>query len=211
MLSFALTLNIIMLRTFSLLFTLLLGSTLFAQNTMYDICPLKVGTEVPAGTVLDSEGNSHELQTLVSEKPTVLIFYRGAWCGYCTKHLAELNDVKADIEAKGYQILGITIDQPSKLDESYTRAESEIQVYSDSSAAVIEAFGLNWKVSDELFTKYKNKYDLDLEAWSGAEHHSLPVPAVFIAKEGIVQFQYVNPKYSTRLKATTLLAVLETL
>ena len=201
-----------MLRTtISLFIFTLLGSMLAAQNTMFDVCPLKVGTEIPAGTILDQEGNSHDLGKLVSEKPTVLIFYRGAWCGYCTKHLAELNDVKTDIEAKGYQIFGVTVDQPSKLEESYKRPESEIQVYSDSSAAVTGAFGLNWQVSDELFTKYKDKYNLDLEAWSGANHHSLPVPAVFIIKDGIVQFQYVNPKYSTRLKATTLLAVLETL
>lgn len=195
----------------SLFIIALLGNTLIAQNTMFDVCPLKVGSEIPSGTVLDADGNSHDINALTSERPTVVIFYRGAWCGYCTKHLAELNDVKADIEAKGYQIFGVTIDQPSKLEESYTKPGSEIQVYSDSSAAVTGAFGLNWKVSDELFTKYKDSYNLDLEAWSGADHHSLPVPAVFIIKDGIVQFQYVNPKYSTRLKATTLLAVLETL
>ncbi|MFK7971411.1 MAG: peroxiredoxin-like family protein [Bacteroidia bacterium] len=200
-----------MLKTYLSLLILLLSSTVVLAQDMHDICPLKVGAEIPDGTLVDENGDTHTLTSLTTDKPTVVIFYRGAWCGYCTKHLAELNDVKADIEAKGYQIFGVTVDQPSKLEESQTRPESEIEVYSDSSVALIKAFGLDWKVSEEMFDKYKNKYNLDLEAWSGDTHHSLPVPAVFIIKDGVVQFQYVNPNYNTRLKATTLLAVLETL
>ena len=66
-----------------------------------------------------------------------------------------------------------------------------------------------WMISYSL--NIKTEYKLDLEKWSGEEHHSLPVPAIFIIKEGVVQFQYVNPNYNTRMKAKTLLAVLETL
>lgn len=183
----------------------------WAQNTMFDVCPLKVGTEIPSTHLATANTELIALDSLVSTKPTVLIFYRGAWCGYCTKHLAELNDIKSEIEDLGYQIMGVTVDQPSKLSESNKKAKSEIKVYADVDAATIKAFGLNWEVDDTLFNKYKNEYKLDLEMWSGATHHQLPVPAVFVVKDGIVQFQYVNPTYSTRLKPETLLAVLETL
>lgn len=183
----------------------------FAQNSMHDVCPLKVGSEIPSTTLATNSGDFIQLNSLVSETPTVLIFYRGAWCGYCTKHLAELNEIKKDVETLGYQIVGITVDQASKLKESNEKAESEIEVYSDVKAAAIQAFGLNWHVNDTLFNKYKNEYQLDLELWSGANHHLLPIPAVFVIKGGIVQFQYVNPEYSIRLKPETLLAVLQTL
>jgi len=199
------------MRFLFLFLALFTTQSIFAQNTMHDICPLKVGAEIPAVSVMDSESQAQELSNLIGEKPSVLIFYRGAWCGYCTKHLAELNEVKSDIETLGYQMFGITIDQSSKLEESNLRSESEIQVYSDSSAEAIKAFGLDWRVDDATFDKYKTKYNLDLESWSGQDHHALPVPAIYIVKDGIVQFQYVNPTYSTRLKAETLLAVLKTL
>lgn len=199
------------MRYFILFTTFLICQTLFSQNTMFDICPLKVGEEIPAVSLTDKDNKDHSLESLTAEKPTVLIFYRGAWCGYCTKHLSELNDAKADIEALGYQIFGVTVDKAEKLEESNKKAESEIQVYSDSKVEAIKAFGLDWNVDDEMFAKYKNDYKLDLEEWSGETHHSLPVPAVFVIKEGIVQFQYVNPNYNTRLKAETLLAVLKTL
>lgn len=195
-----------------IVFITLITQLVVAQdNPMFDICPLKVGEQLPEVSVYDTENKEHTLSDLSKDKPTVLIFYRGAWCGYCTKHLAELNDAKKDIESLGYQILGITADQSSKLEESNKRSESEIQVYSDAKLAVIKAFGLDWKVSDETYLKYKEKYQLDLETWNGGKSHELPVPAVFIINKGVVQFQYVNPNYNTRLKAKTLLAILESL
>lgn len=190
---------------------LCLSQILVAQKAMYDVCPIKVGSEIPSGVVYDQNEQSHELTSLIGNKPSVLIFYRGAWCGYCTAHLAELNDIKAEVEELGYKIFGITVDRASKLEESQTKSESEIEVFSDAKADLIKSFGLDWQVDDDLFSKYINKYQLDLEEWSGESHHSLPVPAVFIIKDGIIQFQYVNPNYNTRLKAETLLALLSTI
>lgn len=186
-------------------------SSLIAQDARFDVCPLKVGMEIPDGPIVDQDNQRYQLKTLAAEKPSIIIFYRGAWCGYCTKHLSELNEIKDEIEKLGFQIFGITIDEYSKLEESTKRAESEIPVFSDSKAELIKQFGLNWRVSDELNAKYKNEYKLDLEKWSGQSHQTLPVPAVFIIKEGVVQFQYVNPNHSTRLKPDALLAILKTI
>lgn len=182
----------------------------YAQ-TAQDVCPLKVGESLPEGIVMDDTGAERSIQSLAEDKPTIFVVYRGAWCGYCTKHLRELNDIQNDVEALGYNMFGLTIDQPEKLEETYAKAEKEIKVFSDSDLDVISALGLNWTVEDETFDKYKSSYGLDLEAWSGQTHHNLPVPAIFIVKEGKVVFQYVNPDYSTRLNPETLLAVLPTL
>lgn len=190
---------------------ILLGQYVIGQKSMHDVCPLKIGSEVPDVSLIDQNNQEQSLKSLINEKPSVLIFYRGAWCGYCTKHLAELNDIKSDIESLGFQILGITVDQSDKLSESNEKSSSEIVVYSDSDLEAISAFGLDWNVGDETVVKYKNEYKIDLEAWSGQDHHSLPVPAIYVIKDNQVEFQYVNPKYSTRLKAETLLSVLSTM
>ena len=34
---------------------------------------------------------------------------------------------------------------------------------------VITAFGLGWKVDDKNYTKYRDKYGIDTEEWSGEE------------------------------------------
>jgi len=184
---------------------------LISQTDPSLVCPLKVGSEVPEVIIYDQDNNEIQLKELASDTASVIIFYRGAWCGYCTKHLGELNDIKGEIESLGYQIFGITIDQTSKLEESNNKAESEIKVYSDANTNAIQAFGLDWNVNDELFAKYKNEYKLDLEEWSGQNHHTLPVPAIYIIKDNIVKFQYANPNHNTRLKAETLLAMLKTI
>ena len=190
---------------------LLSHQTIYSQDQMFEICPLKVGEGIPNVTIMDKNNQEILLAELISEKPAVLIFYRGAWCGYCTKHLSELNAIKEELDSLGYSMLGITVDQASKLKESNERSESEIQVYSDSKLEAIKAFGLDWQLDEQLFRKYKENYKLDLEEWSGQNHHSLAVPAIFIVREGIIQFQYVNPNYRKRLKPTTLIALLKSL
>jgi peroxiredoxin len=81
------------------LVTLFVSSTIFSKDPMFDVCPLKVGEKVPEGiTVTDDKGKAIVLDQFLKEKPTVLIFFRGGWCGYCSKHLADIQDAKKDIE-----------------------------------------------------------------------------------------------------------------
>jgi len=183
----------------------------YAQDQMYDICPLKIGEQIPEAILTNDSGEEIQLSDIISIKPSVLIFYRGAWCGYCTQHLAELNSVNDLIDSLGFQAIGITIDQSKKIIDSTNESGDDIPVYSDSKAEVMNAFGLNWKLSNKQFDKYKSKYKIDLEEWSGEDHHSLPVPSIYVIKDGVVEFQYVNPNYRQRLKPETLIAILETL
>ncbi len=199
------------MRLIFVLLIILCNQTIYSQEQMFEICPLKVGEEIPIATIIDKNNQEVLLSELISEKPTILIFYRGAWCGYCTEHLSELNAIREEVDSLGYDMLGITVDQSSKLEESNERSESEIEVYSDSKLEAISAFGLDWQLDKKLFAKYKKSYNLDLEEWSGQDHHSLPVPAIFIISEGIVQFHYVNPNYKKRLKPETLIAILNTI
>lgn len=41
--------------------------------------PLLVGATIPAVTVHDRAGKPVALRTLVAEKPTIFIFFRGGW------------------------------------------------------------------------------------------------------------------------------------
>jgi hypothetical protein len=66
-------------------------------------------------------------------------------------------------------------------------------------------------IDDKLYSKYKDKYNLDIEWWGKSTHHILPVPAVFIIKNGIIQLQHVDPKYSQRLSPELLIAMLKSI
>lgn len=179
------------------------------QDAMYDICPIKVSESIPEVPLTRSNGDTIDLNSYVGNRSVVIVFYRGGWCPYCTRHLSALQEVKQDIADKGYELIAITPDRFDLLDTSIVRSGGlDYTLLSDASAIAIQEFGIGWKVNDELYDKYKNQYHMDTEFWSGESHHILPVPAVFVVKNGKIAYQYVNPDYSTRLAPQVLLSFL---
>jgi peroxiredoxin len=169
--------------------------------------PLQKGGVIPDVTVQTADDATVHLRELVSAKPTVLLFYRGGWCPFCTRHLSALVDIQDDLKAAGVQMLAISIDQPSKLRETPEYDAFSYTLLSDADAEAAEAFGLAFTVPDELVSKYKTEYGIDLEAASGQTHHKLPHPAVYVVgQDGIVQFVYVNEDYKVRLEPQKVLA-----
>jgi peroxiredoxin len=165
-----------------------------------------VGDRVPDVTLRTAESTDLKLRDAVKSKPAVLIFYRGGWCPFCTRHLMALAEVEKDLTAAGYQILAISPDQPAKLAETPDRDKLSYTLLSDSDVAAAKAFGITFKVPDELVTKYKTEYQIDLEGASGKTHHLLPHPAVFIVDQaGIIRFAHVNPDYKVRLDPAEIL------
>jgi peroxiredoxin len=180
-------------------FTILLTGHLEAE-------PLAVGQSIPDTTLQTEAGKPVKLRELISKKPTVLIFYRGGWCPYCTRHLMALAGIEKDILAAGYQILAVSPDQPSKLAETPDREALHYTLLSDSSMETAKAFGLSFQVPEELVSKYKSEYQIDIEAAAGEKHHLLPHPAVFvIGADGSIRFAHVNEDYKVRLEPAQIL------
>lgn len=168
--------------------------------------PLAVGDAIPDVTLRTETDQEVSLRKLISEKPTVLIFYRGGWCPYCTRHLSQLAGIEQDLERAGAQLVAISVDQPSKLRETPQRDKLGYRLLSDSDATAVKAFGLAFQVEDALVRKYKDAYRIDLEAASGRTHHLLPHPAVFVADtHGQIRFAHVNPDYKVRLEPSKIL------
>ncbi len=183
-----------------------------AQQTMYDICPLQNSSNVPDCTVASADSSEVKLNEYIGQKPVVVVFFRGGWCPYCTRHLSALQTIHNEIDTLGYELIAITPDAVEHLDSADHRAGGlKYTLFSDPDAKAIQAFGIGWKVNDELFNKYKNEYSMDLEWWSNSKHHILPVPAVFVIKNGEIRYQHVDPNYSRRLSGNVLLSFLKAL
>ena len=185
-------------------FLLLLGTTLAQAQT--NSAPLKVGDSIPDVKLRTEENREVSLPKLVAEKPTVLIFYRGGWCPFCTRHLKDLVGIEEDLKKEGAQLLAISMDKPEKLKETPGRDKLGYQLLSDSDAVAAKAFGIAFKVDDKTVEKYKG-YGINLDAASGQDHHLLPHPAVYVVdKSGRIQFAHFNPDYKARLAAEKILA-----
>ncbi len=168
--------------------------------------PLLAGMKAPDFTVRNVEGNAFEFNAGQKGKPVVLTFFRGGWCPYCNLHLSEMRLAEKQLREMGFDIWFISIDKPELLLESLADPDIGYTIYSDSSLEATRAFGLAFRVDDELNKRYLT-YNIDLEKASGETHHVLPAPATYIiGSDGIITFAYINPDYKVRLHPDVLLA-----
>ncbi|MFP4355625.1 MAG: peroxiredoxin-like family protein [Phycisphaerae bacterium] len=173
-----------------------------------NVKPLAEGDSVPAVTLRTPSAEPVNLAKVIAEKPTLIVFYRGGWCPYCNTHLAGLAKIQPELVEMGYQIVAISPDRPAELTETAAGQKLDYQLLSDSDVQAARAFGLAFRVEDELVSKYLNEYQIDLEAASGRDHHVLPVPAVYLVDtDGTIRFAHVDPNYRDRLSAERILAV----
>ncbi|WP_215225448.1 peroxiredoxin-like family protein [Echinicola shivajiensis] len=194
-----------------LLIALFQYNSAFAQSGMdvpadpTDISPLLIGEQIPESKVKDTEGNEKSLNDIVAEKPTLLIFYRGGWCPYCNKHLAELQSIEQDILDMGYQIVAISPDAPEQLKATVDKNDLTYSLYSDNDLKVTKAFGLAFQAPG----RYK---EMLFKASAQLNPGIIPVPAVFaLDTKGNIQFEYINPNYDTRISGDLIKAALGTL
>ncbi|MFN3841536.1 MAG: peroxiredoxin-like family protein [Cyclobacteriaceae bacterium] len=184
-------------------------SLLFSQSEVAveptAISPLLIGEKIPNITLSDVSGKKINLFELVSQKPSVIVFYRGGWCPYCNLHLAELQAIEADIIKAGYQIIAISPDSPESLQVSVAKNKLNYLLLSDNRTEAARGFGLAFQ-APERYAEMLGKASAD------QNRSVLPVPAVFVVNTtGEILFEHINPDYKKRLKGSLLLAVLNEL
>ncbi|MEH6396645.1 peroxiredoxin-like family protein [Pseudoalteromonas sp.] len=178
-------------------------------NQAEKVSPLMPGLTIPAITLKDKTGKNVVLAERFAEKTTVLIVYRGGWCPYCSKQLANVQKIEAELADLGAQIIAVSPDSPAKLAE--TKIDSpNYQLLSDDSLVLSQALGLAFYLDDKTATIYRNKLGVNFVSLEGKAKVALPVPAVFVIdQKGLVHFQYANPNYKVRLTENLLLAAVK--
>jgi len=169
-----------------------------------DIAPLLVGETMPDVQVTTLDGQTASFLDLVKAKPAVVIFYRGGWCPYCNRHLAEVGQAEANILAAGYQILAVSPDDVTHLQATADKNDLNYTLVSDSNGALTKAAGLAFQAPE--------RYGEMLGEHSGGGNSGgfLPVPAVFVLNtKGEILFEYIKPNYKVRMSGELLKAVLQ--
>ena len=170
------------------------------------VCPILPGETIPPGLTARTAGGEEIDVTGLLAEPTVLVVYRGGWCPYCSRHLADLQAIEAELIALGYQLVALSPDRPGKAAEVATSlVDSRFRVLSDSPMELCAQLGIAFEVDPELVDQYR-EWGIGLEADSGYDHHRLPVPAAFVITDSTVRFSYVNPDYKSRVEGSVLLA-----
>lgn len=170
-------------------------------DTPEQVSPLLNGQFIPDVIVQTEFGKDIRLQSLIEMRPTVVLFYRGGWCPYCSRQMAGLLEVEQRIIDLGYQIVAISPDTPDRLQSQKLHSDFNMTILSDSKLEAIRGFGLAYFLPDATAKQYRDSLGANLTTVEGEDRVVLPVPAAFVVDTtGLVQFQYANPNYKVRVE-----------
>jgi peroxiredoxin len=128
----------------------------------------------------------------------VITFYRGVWCPYCNAELQALQDALPDLTALRGSLVAISPENAANSRKATRQNELSFPILTDKGNEVAAAFGLRFRLPDELITIYKG-FGNDLAAVNGEPSWTLPMPGRFVvAPDGVIAYAEVNPDYTRR-------------
>ena len=172
---------------------------------------LKVGDRAPVFRLPDSEGATVASAELLTNGPLVVTFYRGAWCPYCNMDLQAIEAAALQIRSLGASLVAISPQTQASSTKSQRDNALSFPILSDHRGEIAAAFGLRWRVQDEL-KAVMTAFKVDLATFNGEPSWTLPMPARYvIAQDGVIAYSEVNPDYTRRPDPSELLPTLRRL
>ena len=192
-----------MLKISLTLFTILISLVSIAQTET--INTLKIGDKAPLFEATSYANNEVKLKNLIDSGKVVLVFYRGAWCPYCNKHMSNLQDSLNFILEKGASLITISPEIESSVEESISKSNATFEIISDKNYLIMNQYGVSFKVKEATLTKYK-LFGINLEEANGNQDNILPVPATFIINQnGTIEYIHFDENYKERLSVSEII------
>jgi thioredoxin-dependent peroxiredoxin len=103
---------------------------------------MKAGDVVEDFELPDETGTPRKLSELLANGPVVLFFYPAAMTLGCTAESCHFRDMKAEFDAVGAQLVGISADQVEKQKRFSDKHSFDYPLLSDPDGAVATQFGV---------------------------------------------------------------------
>lgn len=187
----------------------LITLTIFAVLQVSAQSGLKQGVQAPNFTGTDNFGHKLDLKALLkTHKAVLLFFYRGQWCPYCNKHIADLQDSLQMLSDKNVYVVGVTPETSDNIARTVGKTHASFSIIQDKGYKIMKAYDVNYHVGDELFAKLKS-YGVGLDRNNGNTDRVLPVPATYLIDRSrkIIYVQF-NNDYTKRAPVSAVLAAL---
>lgn len=172
---------------------------------------LKAGALAPGFTLMEADDGPVASSDLLARGPLVLSFYRGVWCPYCNIELDALQEVWPQIESMGAQLVSISPQSLANGRKAKRDKRVTFPMLSDPNGDVANAFGLRFRLPDDLIDLYRS-FGVDLPMINEDASWTLPMPARFvIGQDGVIVYAEVSPDYTRRPDPADLVPVLQQL
>ena len=101
----------------------------------------KVGNNAPAFTLLNQEGEKVALKDFKGKKNVVLYFYPKAMTPGCTVQACGIRDYKKEFAKVKTEVLGVSPDDPSRLQKFIDKQELNFTLLSDPDHKIADKYG----------------------------------------------------------------------
>jgi len=127
---------------------------------------LQVGDPAPAFTLPDADGQQVSLADFAGRR-IVVYFYPAALTPGCTTQAVDFTAARAEFDAAGLTVLGISPDAPEKLARFRAKHDLAVRLLSDADKAVMRAwgaFGLKKLYGKEIEGVIRSTFVVDVDA-----------------------------------------------
>ncbi|MCE2655971.1 MAG: AhpC/TSA family protein [Sediminibacterium sp.] len=166
---------------------------------------LKVGSSPFLFIAKDQYGKTIDLKKELKKGPVVLFFYRGSWCPYCNKQMAELEDSISLIRAKGSTVIAVTPETNESMKKIINKSKADFSIIHDEGYKIMDAYNVSFNVDSATLNRYKSM-NLLLSDANGTNDVKLPVPATYIiGVDGKIRYVHYDPNFRVRVSVAELL------
>jgi len=121
---------------------------------MAEAVNLETGDKSPMFEAQDSEGNTHNLEHILSEgRKVILYFYPRDSTPGCTVQACDFRDDMARLSAHGYTVFGVSKDSAKSHDNFISKQELNFPLLMDEDGSLHEAFG-TWRMKMNYGKEY---------------------------------------------------------
>jgi len=103
--------------------------------------PLDIGQQVPDVPLVGPDRKTVQLSAFLG-RPTVLVFFPGAFTGVCTKEACTIRDSMARFAGVNGQVIGISVDSPFAQKAFADAHQLNFTFLSDFNRHAVKAFGI---------------------------------------------------------------------
>jgi peroxiredoxin len=162
------------------------------------------GEIMPPFMLPDEAGRLVTLDSLTSQGPLVVMFYRGHWCPYCRLNVSAVIKAQDRIAALGGQIVAIMPETQKYTRQFKSDSGAPFPVLTDLDNGYALSLNLAIWVGPEI--QQLLSY-LDISRFQGGDDWMLPIPATFVVgRDGLVKARFIDPDFRKRMEIDDLIA-----
>lgn len=192
------TIIVSVLFTLTTFITLFLIFILLNRSTPIGDIKVNVGENMLSFKSIDYNGKEFNSDNLVGKR-TLLKFFRGSWCPYCSAELIMFNEMKSTFDQHNVQIIALSNNTPAQANIHKIRDKLNFTLLSDSLLTVIKTYGvehhkaIGWK-SENMITIFGIAVSTGM-----FKYRSMAIPtSILIDENGIVQWIDQSDDYRIR-------------